>query len=192
MKKWRGSFLPWLIVLNTLALAYFGAKYLYLANKEKQEQHKQVLTAAGISVRMGNMDVADATKWAEITTDIEHGASISDADLDWCLGELKSQEPSAKSALYRREDVDITLSEAVKVLDAPQKEKLFQAMTVQFASDNPREEIGVDVKFPARILGQLGDKRAIPILKPHLNDPRPTVNREVQGALNSLEGKATK
>jgi len=77
-------------------------------------------------------------------------------------------------------------------MEPPQKEKLFQALIVQLAGDNPSEEIGIDVRLPAHILGKLGDKRAIPILEAHLNDPRFRVHQTVQKAIDRLEGKVVK
>ncbi len=192
VKQPRNNVLLWLLVFNVIAITFLGGKYLYSAMRDRQEHHKQVLAAANITVRMGSMNIADATRLAELSDDLEHGAKLSDADLDWCLNKLKGQEPSPQSALSRREDVDMTLSEAVKVMDSPQKEKLFQALTTQLTGDNPSEEIGIDVRLPAHILGKLGDKRAIPILATHLNDPRPMVHQTVQKALNRLEGKAVK
>ena len=193
MKQPRNRVLLWLLALNMLALTVFGGKYWYSAMKEKQGQHEKASVAATMLVKMGAMNMADATKLMELSTDLEHGAkNMSDADLDWCLDKLKGQDPSPRSAVTRRVYVDMILIESVKVLDSPQKERLFQTSATQIAMADPKEEAGVDVAMPARILGKLGDKRAIPILEAHLNDDRPMMHLAVQQAINKLEGKAAK
>ena len=84
------------------------------------------------------------------------------------------------------------LIELVKVLDSPQKERVFQASVTQIAMDDPKEEAGVDIAMPARILWGLCDKRVIPILEAHLGDDRPMMHQAVQLAINRLEGKAAR
>lgn len=186
------SVIFWLLAANVIALTIFGCRYWYLSNKERQEQQKQIQTVASVMANTGEMNITDATKLLNLSNDLEHGAEMPDADLDWCLDQLKGQEPSYNSALSRRQNVDIVLSEAVKVLDPPQKEKLYQALATEMAQDDPKEEVGIDVRSPAHVLGKLGDKRAIPLLEAHLNDERPFVHQSVQRALNRLEGKAVK
>lgn len=193
LKQPRNKVLLSLLALNVLALTVFGGKYWHSVIQEKQEQHKKVSEAATRLAQVGAMNIPDATKLMELSTDLEHGArKMSDADLDWCLDELKGQKPSPQSAITRRVYVDMILIESVKVLDSPQKDKLFQASVTQMAMADPKEEAGVDVAMPARILGRLGDKRAIPILETHLHDDRPMMHQAVQGALNRLEGKTAK
>lgn len=182
----------WLLALNVLAVAFFGGRYWQQAIKQRQEEHSKTLVAADMLVRMGAMDTTDATRLMDLAADLEHGSKMSDVDLDWCLGKLEGQEPSPESALSRREFVDITFSEAVNVLEPPQKEKLFQALVAEIAMDNSKEELGIDIIGPARILGDMGDKRAIPTLEAHLNDPRPMVHQTVQESLDSLERKAVR
>jgi len=190
LRQSKNKPLLWLLAVNVLALIFFGGRYWYLAAQERREQHKQAAAAAGIIVRTGAMNSTDATKLMELATDMSRGSAMSDADLEWCLGQLKGQDPTPRLAVSRRQDVDMVLSDAVKVLDPQQKGKLFQSLSAQMAGDNPTEEIGIDVRSPAHILGKLGDKRAIPMLETHLNDTRPFVHKTVQKALNRLEGKA--
>ena len=193
LKQPRDRVLLCLLALNVLVLTVFGSKYWYSAMKEKQEQHEKVLAAATTLVNMGAMDIADATKLMELSADSKHGTKrMSDADLDWCLGKLKGQDPSPQSAVTRRAYVDMILIELVKVLDSPQKERVFQASVTQIAMDDPKKEAGVDIAMPARILWGLGDKRVIPILEAHLGDDRPMMHQAVQLAINRLEGKAAR
>ncbi len=190
IKQHKNNWLPWLLALNVAVIAIFGGEYWHSVIKQRQEQQRQAVAAANVIVRRGGMNIADATKLMELSNNLEHGAKLSDADLDWCLNELKGQEPSYESALSRREAVDLILNQSLSVMDPLQKEKLFQALVAEFALDNPKEEVGVDVGGPAHMLGKLGDKRAIPILETHLDDPRPRVHHTVQKAIDRLEGKA--
>lgn len=188
----KGNLLRWLVILNVIAIAFFGVGYLNSVIKARQLRHKKAMEAASIMVKVSQMNMADATKLMDISTDLENGSRISDADLNWCLVQLKGNQASPQLAISRRQDVDIVLSQTVGVLTPSQKENLFQALTAQMAMDNPSEEIGIDILWPARLLSSLGDKRAIPILEPHTNDPRPRVHSIVQQAIAGLEGKAVK
>lgn len=86
----------------------------------------------------------------------------------------------------------MTLDEAIKNLDPSQKEKLFLGLVTQIAGDDPKDEVGIDICGPARMFGEMGDRRAVPILMAHLKDPRPYVHQTVQKAVNGLEGKTPK
>jgi flagellar basal body-associated protein FliL len=190
VKNIKRKYLLWILIGNATVGIFFAGKYFYIVNREKQQEFRQTKATANTLVEIGAMSPSEATRFAVIADETDHGDHLSANDLAWCINLTRShilgEAGAARSSTIMRE-----LGKAAPMLDNSQKEVLFQAMAEQLKTDDPKDEMGSAVRGSAHVLGKLGDKRAIPILQSYCNDPRPMVHQTVLKAVNRLEGKAT-
>ena len=184
--------MKWLIALNMLALMFLGGKYWMNARRIQQERRRQAESNAVSLVDMKLFNREDSTRLFELADEYDKGGSVSDEELQWFIGRLKSDDMPYNKAALRRNYVCNALYKAVPGLSAAQKSKLFDAMVAETHLDNPAYEIGSDLSDPAKIMAQIGDPRAVPILHSLLSDSRAAVHFNIERALQKLEGKGQK
>ncbi len=187
----KNRWLKWLLALNLIGLLLLGGMYWSRLQKQRRAERKQMEQIVNTRVERG-VAREDATRILELSKQFESAEGISNADLDWCLAQLKpSQLPPRDAASFRME-VGNVLNEAIPQMSAEQKERLFRAMADEIALDDPQDEIGMDTVGPSGNMARLKDKRAIPILRPLLRDPRSAVRRRINQTLAELESGTAK
>lgn len=182
-----------LVVLNILALTFWGIERLYSLRKLNEEKHKQIVTAAVIYSNAGAMDIGDATKLMQISRAAGDNETLSDEDVHFCLALAKDVSGvSYNTASFRRNTVFSVLRFGIMhdALTPSQREKVAQAVIDALPLDNPHNESGSDVNNVALTMADLKDRRALSILRPYVNDPRRAVQRTVRASIAKLEGAA--
>ncbi len=184
--------LPWLVALNVIALSLLGGRYLLLLQRQKVLLRQQAEKAASSAASLGDLNRDEAVTMFELSGQYTSGADISDRELDWFLSKiLNSEGRSYDKAAARRMLFCTALMAAIPQMSPPQKEKLFQAMTQVMKMDSPNYEYGSDLIVPVVNMARLKDTRAIPIIRPLLDDPRSIVRSTAKKSLAKLEGSKT-
>lgn len=190
IKSARGNgWLKWLLTLNLIGLTLLGGRYWYHVQGIRREERKQTEVAVNAEVRATGAPRENLEKLFALSDQFLRKQGISDADLDWCLSQLKPNDrPGSQGALYRNVVCQI-LVEAVPQMNAEQKERTFQAASEMLAHADRNEEIGMDVTGSMGVMRFLEDKRAIPMLRPLLTDKRARVRQKVAQTITQLEAK---
>lgn len=176
MRKW------WSVALLILVIAAVGVgSYFVVGQKPKNDlfQHRvklsQELEASGV------MNAQDFVRWQYITDDVVKTGTISDSDLNWMLRIMRNPQTAMNDPQIVHGDVLGTLTH-LRQIPAAQEEKIYSATLPLLSSDKKLDKL-----YAAKMMRKLNDKRAVPYLKPLLNDPDPDVQLLAHRALEKLE-----
>ena len=169
------------LALNLACIAlYFVVSYF---SRGSNEEAQSAVMAASIAQRDGGMTAGDYLKVDDVVKQASLQGSLSDRDLDWLLSRMEHPLHSDRWALFvARTDIMAGLRDVPQYTPS-QADRVFAACLPLLSQvpEYPAERNGA-----SRLLKKLGDKRAVPALRPLLSDPDPHVRQQAGEALTAL------
>ena len=178
-----------LIALNIVAILFFGVRHLIYLKNLNDTRRKEAVSNANIVAEMGLFNKTDGVRLFELADKYENGENASDDELDWMIQRItKNESADYVKQVSRRRYLLGALRKSIPRLNHSQKNRLFDALLLEMKMDDPQFESGTDITIAAKALSLLGDRRAVEVLRPYLNDPRSEVHLGVEKSIKVLQG----
>ncbi len=181
----RKQILVILVALNIAAFAiFFGLRWRY----QQQERNHWLIQARQRNEHAGHLWTdEEVVKKYDIEKSIERKQGISDADLTWCFLSMDAPMPKASDIGFRQHDIMDVLLDGIAQMSDAQKGRMFDRAVAMIKRDEPNDEGASNVVFAADAFMRIKDRRALPLLKPYLNDQRLWARGVAQDAISKIE-----